>query len=148
MKKEFWIKAAALVALIAVTGIAIIILNKDRPRFVFKDNFGTEYETAKVLAVTADNSVIDTNTDNVRKGSMDLKLEILSGRYKGDVCFVKNHLSALYNVVVKEGDKVSVRIDTTAEGVYSVSIHNYHRIPLIVGLLVLFLIVLAAVGGR
>ncbi|MBR6308293.1 MAG: YibE/F family protein [Lachnospiraceae bacterium] len=148
MKKEFWIKTAALIAFIVITVITVVLLNKDRPRFVFKDNFGTEYETARVLAVTEDNSVVDTNTDNVRKGSMDFKLEILSGRYKGDICFVRNHLSALYNVVVKEGDKVSVRIDTTEEGVYSVSIHNYYRIPLIVGLLVLFLAVLAAVGGK
>lgn len=148
MKKQFWIKAAAAAIFLLISGIAIFFLNKDRPRFEFKDNFGTEYETAKVLAVTADNTVIDTKTDNVKKGSTDLKIEILSGRYKGDVCFIKNYISAIYNVDVGEGDKVSVRIDTTAEGVYSVSIYNYNRMPLIIGLLVLFLAVLVIVGGK
>ena len=148
MKKQFWIKAAAAAVFLLISGIAIFFLNKDRPRFEFKDNFGTEYETAKVLAVTADNTVIDTKTDNVKKGSTDLKIEILSGRYKGDVCFIKNYISAIYNVDVGEGDKVSVRIDTTAEGVYSVSIYNYNRTPLIIGLLVLFLAVLVIVGGK
>ncbi len=148
MKKQFWIKAVAAAAFLIISGLAIFFLNKDRPRFEFKDNFGTEYETAKVLAVTADNTVIDTKTDNVKKGSTDLKIEILSGRYKGDVCFIKNYISAIYNVDVREGDKVSVRIDTTAEGVYSVSIYNYNRTPLIIGLLVLFLAVLVIVGGK
>ena len=148
MKKQFWIKAVAAAVFLLISGLTIFFLNKDRPRFEFKDNFGTEYETAKVLAVTADNTVIDTKTDNVKKGSTDLKIEILSGRYKGDVCFIKNYISAIYNVDVREGDKVSVRIDTTAEGVYSVSIYNYNRIPLIIGLLVLFLAVLVIVGGK
>lgn len=148
MKKSLLIKAAAAVIFIAVNCLLIFFLNKDKPKFEFKDGFGTEYETARVLAVTGDNTIIDAKTDNVRKGSMDLKLQILSGRYKGDICFVKNYLSAIYNVYVQENDKVSVRIDTTAEGVYSVSIYNYNRVPLILGLVVLFLLILAAVGGK
>ncbi|MCR5721959.1 MAG: YibE/F family protein [Lachnospiraceae bacterium] len=148
MKKSLLIKAAAAAIFIAVNCLLIIFLNKDKPKFEFKDGFGTEYETARVLAVTGDNTVIDAKADNVRKGSMDLKLQILSGRYKGDICFVKNYLSAIYNVYVQENDKVSVRIDTTAEGVYSVSIYNYNRVPLTLGLVVLFLLILAAVGGK
>lgn len=148
MKKSLLIKAVAAVIFIAVNCLLIFFLNKDKPKFEFKDGFGTEYETARVLAVTGDNTIIDAKTDNVRKGSMDLKLQILSGRYKGDICFVKNYLSAIYNVYVQENDKVSVRIDTTAEGVYSVSIYNYNRVPLILGLVVLFLLILAAVGGK
>lgn len=148
MKKSLLIKAAAAVIFIAVNCLLIFFLNKDKPKFEFKDGFGTEYETARVLAVIGDNTIIDAKTDNVRKGSMDLKLQILSGRYKGDICFVKNYLSAIYSVYVQENDKVSVRIDTTAEGVYSVSIYNYNRVPLILGLVVLFLLILAAVGGK
>ena len=148
MKKSLLIKVVAAVIFIAVNCLLIFFLNKDKPKFEFKDGFGTEYETARVLAVTGDNTVIDAKTDNVRKGSMDLKLQILSGRYKGDICFVKNYLSAIYSVYVQENDKVSVRIDTTAEGVYSVSIYNYNRVPLILGLVVLFLLILAAVGGK
>lgn len=148
MKKSLIIKAVAAAIFVAINCLLIFFLNKDKPKFEFKDGFGTEYETARVLAVTDDNTVIDAKTDNVKKGSMDLKLQILSGRYKGDICFVKNYLSAIYNVDVQENDKVSVRIDTTAEGVYSVSIYNYNRVPLILGLVVLFFLILAAVGGK
>ena len=148
MKKNLPIKIAAAIAFLAVNCLLIFFLNKDKPRFEFQNGIGTEYETAKVLEVTADNTVVDPKTDNVKKGSKDLKLEILSGRYKGDICFVKNYLSAIYNVDVEKNDKVSVRIDTTEKGVYSVSIYNYNRAPLIVGLIVLFLLILTVVGGK
>ena len=148
MKKNLPIKIAAVIAFLAVNCLLIFFLNKDKPRFEFQNGIGTEYETAKVLEVTADNTVVDPKTDNVKKGSKDLKLEILSGRYKGDICFVKNYLSAIYNVDVEKNDKVSVRIDTTEEGVYSVSIYNYNRAPLIVGLIILFLLILTVVGGK
>lgn len=148
MKKSLIIKAATAIAFIAINCLLIFFLNKDKPKFEFIDGKGTEYETAQVLEVTSDNTVIDSKTDNVKKGSMDLKLKILSGRYAGDICFVKNYISAIYNVDVHENDKVSVRIDTTGEGVYSVSIYNYNRTPLILGLIVLFLLILAAVGGK
>ena len=49
---------------------------------------------------------------------------------------------------VKEGDTVSVRIDTTAEHTYSVSIYNYNRVPLVIGLVVLFFAVLVLMGGK
>ena len=117
MKKNLPIKIAAAIAFLAVNCLLIFFLNKDKPRFEFQNGIGTEYETAKVLEVTADNTVVDPKTDKIRKGSKDLKLEILSGRYKGDICFVKNYLSAIYNVDVEKNDKVSVRIDTTEKGV-------------------------------
>ena len=148
MKKSLPIKILAVLAFLALNGLLIFFLNKEKPRFEFKNGFGTEYETARVLAVISDDTVRDANTDNVKKGSMELKLKILTGRYKGDVCFVKNYLSAIYNVDVKEKDTVSVRIDTTSEGVYSVSIYNYNRTPLVIGLLAAFLVILVLVGGK
>ena len=54
----------------------------------------------------------------------------------------------LYNVDVSKGDRVSVRIDTTGEHEYSVSIYNYDRVPLVIGLIIVFAIVLIALGGK
>ena len=79
---------------------------------------------------------------------MDIKIQLLSGRYKGDICYITNYFSALYNVDVTEGDTVSVRIDTTDVGVYSVSVYNYNRVPLIIGLVLLFFLALAVIGGK
>ena len=50
---------------------------------------------------------------------MTLEVEILTGRYKGDTAIVENYFSSLYNVRVAEGDKVSIRIDTTGAVSYT-----------------------------
>lgn len=146
-EKKAWLSILVSVVFIAAFVLIILYANKDKPRFSVSENFGTEYETARVLAITADNSTIDETTENVRKGSQDLEVEILTGRYKGEVASVRNYFSALYNVNVGVGDTVCLRIDTTDYGVYDVSIYNYNRVPLVIGLVVLFLLLLCVVGG-
>ena len=126
----------------------LIYANYDRPRYTVTESTGTEYETAKVLSVEADNTTVDATMANVKKGSTDLKIKLLSGRYPGDICFVENYYSAMYNVDVAAGDTVSVRIDTTGVGEYTVAIYNYNRIPLFIGLIVLFALTLILLGGR
>ena len=148
MKKELIIKIVSVLVFIALSIGVIIYANADRPKYTITENSGVEYENAEVLSVIEDNTVVDESTENQKKGSTKLKLEILTGRYKGDVCEVTNFYSALYNVDVKEGDTVSVRIDTTAEHTYSVSIYNYDRVPLVIGLVVLFFAVLVLMGGK
>ena len=125
----------------------LFLVNRDRARFTTTSATGVEYEKAQVLAITEDKSVIDEDTEGVIKGSMELKVKILTGRYKGDICFITNYFSALYNVNVKEGDTLCVRIDTTGEGVYSCSVYNYNRVPLIIGLILVFFLALALIGG-
>ncbi|MBE5907903.1 MAG: YibE/F family protein [Lachnospiraceae bacterium] len=136
-------------ALFGVLMVGLLIFaNYDRPRYTITESTGTEYETAKVLSVEADNTTVDTTTENVKKGSTELKIKILTGRYKGDICFVENYYSAMYNVDVAAGDTVSVRIDTTGKGTYTAAIYNYNRMPLFIGLIVLFALTLILLGGR
>ena len=136
-----------IIAFTLVLILALVLANKDRAGYTTTRETGVEYENAKVLAVTEDNSQADPDTEGVLRGSTELKVKILTGRYKGDICFVTNYFSALYNVDVKAGDTVCVRIDTTGDGIYTCSIYNYNRVPLIIGLVVLFFLVLAIIGG-
>jgi len=147
MKKELIIKIISVVLFVAVSVGVIIYANTDKPTYTITESSGVEFETARVLSVIEDNTTVDTETENVKKGDMDIQVEILTGRYKGDVCKVTNYFSALYNVDVGEGDKVSVRIDTTDVGLYSVSIYNYNRIPLVIGLVIVFAAILIFIGG-
>ena len=98
-----------IIAFSLVLILALVLANKDKPEYTTTRDTGVEYENAKVLAVTEDNSVIDRDNEDVLRGSTELKVEILTGRYKGDICFVTNYFSALYNVDVKPGDTVCVR---------------------------------------
>ncbi len=126
---------------------AIFLINRDRPRFTATQSTGVEYEKAVVLEVIEDNTMVDTETENVLRGSTELQVKILTGRYKGNVEEVTNYFSALYSVDVKKGDTLCLRIDTLDDDVYNCSVYNYNRVPLIVGLIVLFFGALALIGG-
>ncbi len=109
---------------------------------------GISYETARVLEVIADNTAPDENTENVRRGSQELRIEILSGSHKGEIVGVTNYLSAFYNVYVQAGDRISISVNTISDGQYSVSVYNYARSGWIWGFAALFALVLIAVGGK
>lgn len=148
MKKELIIKIVSVVVFMALSVGVIIYANTDKPTYTITESSGVEYETARVLSVLENNTTVDTETENVKKGNSELEVELLTGRYKGDVCHITNFYSALYNVDVAKGDKVSVRIDTTDVGEYQVSIYNYNRIPLMIGLVLVFFAVLVVFGGK
>lgn len=148
MRKKKIIKiAVVMVFLVAMIGI-LIYANHDKPTYTITESSGIEFETAKVLDIVEDNTVADETYEGVLRGNKELKLEILTGRYKGMISYVTNYYSALYNVDVEKGDTVSIRIDTTDVGIFSVSVYNYNRIPLIIGLVIFFFLILALVGGK
>lgn len=140
-------------AMVSILGIILFIgilyyANMDRPKYVTDRNSGIEYETARVLSILADNSQIDETTENIVRGSVHLKLEIMTGRYKGDIVETTNYLSYKYNVIVEEGDKVSIRIDTTGDNQYTVSIYNYARSGIILAMVAVFFLALILTGGK
>ena len=104
MKKELIIKIVSVLVFIALSVGVIIYANTDRPKYTITESSGVEYETARVLSVIEDNTSIDKEIENVKKGSAELEVELLTGRYKGDVCHVTNYFSALYNVDVTKGE--------------------------------------------
>jgi uncharacterized membrane protein len=109
---------------------------------------GISYESARVLEVLSDDTALDETTENVRRGSQELKVELLTGPYRGQVTTVTNYLSAFYNVYTHAGSKIAVSVNTLSDGRYSVSVYNYARSGWIWAFAALFALVLIAVGGR
>lgn len=142
------IKLWVLVFTIALFALVITLANRgwqaDAP---LRDGIGTEYETALVVDILEDNTVSDPAIEGRLRGSKVLTLEILTGRYAGETVDVPNYFSAMYSVDVGMEDKVSVRIDTARDGSWTVSIYNYHRVPLIIGLAMVFCAALILIGG-
>lgn len=139
-------------ALCVLAAIAFAVLlyaaNYDRPVYRSRDTSGTEYEVARVLRVLEDKTVEDEQLDGIWRGSMVLEVAILSGRYAGQTAVTTNYFSALYNVRVRQGDKLSVRIDTTGDGRYEVSVYNYYRVPGLFACVGVFVLLMIAVGGK
>ena len=148
MKKQKRVKIIVAVLFICAMVGVLYYANYDKPCYTITETSGIEYETARVLEVVTDNTTVDTQIEDIKKGSAELKLELLTGRYKGMISYVTHYYSALYNVDVKKGDTVSVRIDTIDAGVFNVNIYNYNRIPLVIGLVLFFFLLLAVVGGK
>lgn len=147
--KKSKIHSLVLLALAAVAFCGLIwFANKDRPVYRSSNMAGTDYEVGRVLRVVEDHKTVDEEMDGIWRGSMTLEVEILTGRYKGDTAIVENYFSSLYNVRVAEGDKVSIRIDTTGEDEYQVSVYNYYRVPQMIGCIVAFVLLLVLIGGK
>lgn len=148
MKKQtLWKIVIVVISTLLFMGI-LYYANYDRPRYTVTEDTGTEYETARVVEIYENNTVVDETTENVVRGSMRLKVEILSGRYKGEYADTVNYFGAVNNVIVDVGDKVSVRIDTMGKDVYEVSIYNYYRTSVIVAIVLLFILALVVIGGK
>ena len=144
--KKSKIRSLVLLALAAVAFCGLIwFANKDRPVYRSSNMAGTDYEVGRVLRVVEDHKTVDEEMDGIWRGSMTLEVEILTGRYKGDTAIVENYFSSLYNVRVAEGDKVSIRIDTTGEDEYQVSVYNYYRVPQMIGCIVAFVVSILAI---
>lgn len=147
LTKQNGIRLAVALGFLALFAWAIVWANSGWEKDVITDATGVEYETARVLEILDDNTVVDETIEGRLRGSKELRLEILTGRYAGEVADTVNYFSAMYNVDVGEGDTVSVRIDTHGVGEYDVSIYNYDRIPWIIGVLAVFALALIVIGG-
>lgn len=144
-----WKKKGLLGAIAAVLFVALLYYaNHDRPVYHASDTTGIEYEVGRVVRVLEDRTVVDETTEDIWRGSMDIEVEILTGRYKGETAVTSNYFSSLYNVRVLDGDKVSIRIDTVDEDEYQISVYNYYRVPQMIGCVVAFVILLIVIGGK
>lgn len=152
IKKSPVLKTGSRVLATALAALAFIGLlyfaNHDSPIFLTRDVTGTSYEVGRVTGVLSKDIMVDEEFEGVWRGTMELQVEILTGPFKGEIANVPNYFSALYNVRVAQGDKVSLRIDAKDTGEYQVSVYNYYRVPQIIGCLVFFLLLLSLIGGK
>lgn len=147
--KKSKIRSQLLLALAAIAFVAMVYYaNYDRPTYRSSNTAGSSYEVGRVLRIVENRVVVDETTEGIWRGSMLLEVELLTGKYKGDTAMVENYFSSLYNVRVSEGDKVSIRIDTTGEGQYQVSVYNYYRVPQMTACILVFLLLLILIGGK
>jgi len=147
LTKQTVIRLTVIILFLTLFAAALVAANSGWNGYTITESTGIEYETARVTAVLADNTVADDRIEGFPVGSTELELKLLTGRYAGDTVVVTNYLSAMYNVDVGEGDTVTVRIDTTDTGKYQVSIYNYNRTPWLIHFVIIFAVALVLLGG-
>ena len=87
--------------------------------------------------------------EGVVQGAQQVKLEILSGEYRGRIVTTENRFSGhpAYDMPVKPGDKVLVNLEKHPNGSLEVFITDYVRQDHIFWLLAIFILSLISVGG-
>ncbi len=113
------------------------------------------YAYAKVLEVLSDDSHEDPQTENVRVGSQELLVEISTGTHKGRQVQLTNFMSKLFDKHAKVGTSLLVfiltdesQLDENGLPAISLSVMNYNRQWLLLGLVAVFLILVALIGKR
>ena len=136
------------IVLAILAGIALWI-NRANENETTPDSGRLVYAPAKVTAVLSDNAQEDfENAEGRRVGDQELEIQILSGDHKDEIMTVTNYMSALFNVDVQQGDRIIVRIMTDENGSYYASVFNYDRGIVLGGFLLIFFILLGALGGK
>lgn len=153
MKRRFDKKELLTRILTGVIGFALLLglrLYAVQGRSVYEitPTSGVEYETAQVLEVLEDNTQVNPDVENVLVGTQKLELELTSGRYRGDQVTVTHYLSPYFSIHAEEGMTLSVRVLTTGDNQYDVSVYNYERTPWLLIFIGVFLLALILIGGR
>jgi uncharacterized membrane protein len=111
----------------------------------------SEYVRARVLEKSP---LIDVPSDSayarVPAKSEVLKVRILGGSYRNEQALVQNILDPnrvpLYNIEVKPGDEVLLKVDGTPQNMYDALIHRHSRDGFLLYLVGLFALVIVMVG--
>lgn len=143
------LKTLPMLIVLAVLAVAAVWINRSGEDGSATDSGRMVYAPAKVTAVLSDNAQEDfENAEGRRVGNQELEIQILSGDHKDEIMTVTNYMSALFNVDVQQGDRIIVRIMTDENGSYYASVFNYDRGIVLGGFLLIFFILLGALGGK
>ena len=105
-----------------------------------------EFEKAKVVGIPNEDVRIDEDADGAFVGSQELNVIIRSGRYKGESMTAYNYIGPLSGVPVEVNDGVTLTIKTNTDGSTYASVYEFNRIPILVGFLLLFFLIVVLVG--
>lgn len=104
------------------------------------------YDEAKVLEVKKEALQPDPKIHTIDLGYQDIKVEIIKGKYAGRQFDIKNSISRIYNIKVKQGMKVVVGIYTDNGAITDVAVYSHKRDYVIYTLIAIFFVIVIAVG--
>lgn len=149
LTKKRWTEIAVSVLLFAVMiawALALEYTEPDRETTAARKR---SFAVAEVTDVLADNAEVQDWTEGRRIGQQYLEVEILNGPWKGETLETINYLTIYTNVDARVGTKIVVRLDLDDAGEpYIISVPNYNRAPVLIGLLAVFAALLILIGRK
>ncbi|NBD25690.1 YibE/F family protein [Paenibacillus glycinis] len=140
--------ALSLLALAAIC-VSIYMFHKaPEVKYLQSGVADSKYETAKVLKIVDEQLEQSPDQLNLRTGTQQLEVKILTGEHKGEVRTIVNYVSLFNHNIFKPGSTAVVNVDTASTKEYEVFVYSNHKAPIILGLILLFFAALWAVGGK
>lgn len=106
------------------------------------------FETARVLEVLEDNTVINPDFPETIIGQRLILIEVLTGEHAGTISEIRNHFYPAFQVDVSEGSRISIIIRDLEHLPIEILLHNQERSRILIGSVVLFLLALGIIGGK
>lgn len=142
-------RLAVMAVVLAALTVCMVWLHRPVEGEVASSASQMVYERAVVTAVLSDDAFPDyDNAEGRRVGTQELEIQIQTGAHKNEVMSLTNYMSALFNVDLKKGDSIIVRIMTDEDGAYYASLFNYNRGRVLGVFVLLFFVLLAVLGGK
>ncbi|MGL1890801.1 MAG: YibE/F family protein [Spirochaetaceae bacterium] len=134
--------------LVGIILINFIIVFLSLEFFQPQKYFSQTFVFGKVMSVKSETLDLDPYVSGRQLGIQDLVIEILTGTQRAETYNISNTLSKGHNVLGEEGKTYIFSIRTEPDGKLVVWLYSYNRIPLLAGLLLLFLFLVIFIAGR
>ena len=142
---RLFIMAAVLTAL----AVCAVLVNRPAEGEVPTSASQMVFERAVVTAVLSDDAAPDYEyAEGKRVGTQELEIRVQTGIHKNEIMSLTNYMSAMFNVDLEKDDSIMIRILTDEDGACYASLFNYNRGAVLGGLMLLFAVLLAVLGGK
>ncbi len=131
--------------LLILFAAGLILFNASIKKTSLRASNGTEFVKAEVVEVLTDDALFPDN--GPYQGNQLVKVKILSGDYKGELCEAQNPNSYLSGAYCKEGTRVILMLNGNGREL-SASVFNYDRGNMLWLFIGLFMAVLCIIGKR
>lgn len=149
LTKKRWLEIGVSILLVALLVVWALVLEDTQAEREATAAQKRSFAVAEVTDILGDNAETQDWTEGLRIGQQYLEVEILSGEWKGEILETYNYLTIYSNVDAKIGTKIIVRIDLDDnDEPYIISVPNYNRAPVLLGLLVVFAGLLVLIGRK
>lgn len=142
---RLFIMAAVLTAL----AVCAVLVNRPAEGEVPTSASQMVFERAVVTAVLSDDAAPDYEyAEGKRVGTQELEIRVQTGIHKNEIMSLTNYMSTMFNVDLEKDDSIIIRILTDEDGACYASLFNYNRGAVLGGLMLLFAVLLAVLGGK
>ena len=108
----------------------------------------THYVRGRVVEVTDNAYQGQQDYEDIPVGKQTVRVELRSGKYRGQVYELPNQLSYLYGTILKAGDAVTVAVTEEDGEISSMTLQDYDRTVPLALVVLAFLVVTVLVGRR